>query len=93
MVALPLASKQPGLHLKKQTPLVNLARSLEVDLMEQEEAVSLLVKENVRRQVKNVAETETIKKAWARGDHVQIHGLMYELSTGSLSDLGMLEAP
>ena len=79
--------------LRWLTPLVNLARSLKVDSLEEAEAVSLLVKENVRRQVKNVAETETIKKAWARGDHVQIHGWMYELSTGNLSDLEVLEAP
>jgi len=75
------------------TPLANLARSLEVDSLGQEEAVSLLVKENVRQQVRNLVGTETITKAWARGDHVQIHGWVYELSTGNLSDLGISEAP
>jgi carbonic anhydrase len=71
------------------TPLANLARSLGVDSLGPEEALSLLVKENVRQQIKNLTETETIKNARARDQHVQIHGWVYELSTGKLSDLGM----
>lgn len=73
------------------TPLANLARSLGVDKMEPSEALSLVVKENVRQQVKNISEMETIKKAWAQNRSVQIHGWVYDLPTGKLSDLGMME--
>jgi len=69
-------------------PLTDLARSLEVDSMEEAEALPLLVKENVRQQVVHLAEMETIKNALERGD-VQIHGWLYDLSSGKLSDLEM----
>ena len=68
------------------TPLADLARSLGVDSMGEAEALPFLVRENVRQQVKNLAETETIKNALERGD-VQIHGWLYDLSSGKLSDL------
>ena len=79
--------------LRWLTPLANLARELKVDSLKPDEALSLLVKENVRQQVKNLFELETISKAWARGQLVHIHGWMYELSTGKLVDLEMLESP
>ena len=69
-------------------PLTDLARSLKVDSLDEAEALPLLVRENVRQQLKNLAETDTIKNALKRGD-VQIHGWLYELSSGKLSDLGM----
>lgn len=77
--------------LRWLTPLTDLARSLGVESLGQTEALSLLVKENVRQQVKNLTKTETIKKARAGGNHVQIHGWIYELSTGNLSDLEIPE--
>jgi len=69
-------------------PLTDLARSLKVNLLDEGEALSLLVKENVRQQLKNLAEMDTVKNALKRGD-IQIHGWLYELSSGRLSDLGM----
>ena len=77
--------------LRWLTPLANLARELKVDSLKPDEALSLLVKENVRKQVKNLFESETISKAWARGQLVHIHGWIYELSTGKLVDLEMPE--
>ncbi|KAF9644965.1 carbonic anhydrase [Thelephora ganbajun] len=74
-------------------PLTNLARSLSVNLLPSTEAISLLVTENVKQQVQNVIETETIKEAWARGEDVRIHGWVYDLSTGILSDLGITRGP
>jgi carbonic anhydrase len=42
---------------------------------------------NVIEQVINVAETTTVQDAWARGQEVAVHGLVYGLSDGILRDL------
>ena len=73
------------------TPLVDLARSLKVDSLGEQEAVSFLVKESVKKQVKNLVGMETITNAWRQGNDVQVHGLVYDLSTGRLSDLNVTE--
>lgn len=74
--------------LRWLAPLTDLARSLKVDSLDEAEALPLLVRENVRQQLKNLAETDTVKNALKRGD-VHIHGWLYDLSSGKLSDLGM----
>ena len=51
------------------------------------------MRENVKRQVQNVAETQTIKDAWARGEDVQIHGLTYDLATGTLTEINSVSGP
>ena len=42
---------------------------------------------NVIEQVINVAETTALQDAWARGQNVAVHGLIYDLSDGILRDL------
>jgi len=42
---------------------------------------------NVIEQVINVAETTALQDAWARGQTVAVHGLIYDLSDGILRDL------
>jgi carbonic anhydrase len=42
---------------------------------------------NVIEQVINVSETTTLQDAWARGQQVAVHGLIYDLSDGILRDL------
>ena len=68
-------------------PLTQLARSLNFGLPPPKDALLTLVKKNVEQQVQHLAETETVKHAWNKGDDVWIHGLIYDLSTGHLSDL------
>jgi carbonic anhydrase len=46
-----------------------------------------LIEESVGVQVNNVANSEPVKKAWAKGRKVKVHGLIYELETGRLRDL------
>jgi carbonic anhydrase len=46
-----------------------------------------LIEESVGVQVNNVANSEPVKKAWAQGRKVNVHGLIYELETGRLRDL------
>jgi len=57
----------------------------------------MVVKENVKAQVENLAKTETIINAWTHGtpqkQKVFIHGWVYELGTGLLKDLGISRGP
>jgi carbonic anhydrase len=49
---------------------------------------------NVVEQVINTSETTTVQDAWARGQEVTIHGLVYGLSDGILRDLDVsVEGP
>ena len=48
-----------------------------------------LVELNVIRQVKNVASDVFLREAWARGQPVSVHGWVYTLGTGLVTDLGV----
>jgi len=75
-------------------PLTKFTRSLPLCVnTPPDEALSLVVHENIKRQVENLAETDTIREAWARGDDVQIHGWVYDLATGRLNDLDIAQGP
>ncbi|KAM5543078.1 hypothetical protein V8D89_003462 [Ganoderma adspersum] len=62
-------------------PLTELARNTEGDPTALSEA-------NVRMQVENLRKCEVIQREWETRD-VPIHGLVYELETGNLRDLGI----
>lgn len=78
-------------------PLTILAASLQLSTAPTGEAISLLVEENVKMQVENLAKSETIAKAWAsksgKGKDVWIHGWVYDLASGKLRDLGVTRGP
>ncbi|HKT19434.1 MAG TPA: carbonic anhydrase [Stellaceae bacterium] len=44
---------------------------------------------NVIRQVRNVAADLFVQEAWARGQDVQVHGWIYALGNGLITDLGV----
>ncbi len=44
---------------------------------------------NVMRQVRNVAADLFVRDAWARGQPLQVHGWVYALGTGLVTDLGV----
>ena len=44
---------------------------------------------NVARQVINVANTTVVQEAWRRGQPLSIHGWIYSLANGKLSDLDL----
>ena len=44
---------------------------------------------NVVEQVVNVGQTTIVEDAWARGQELSVHGLVYGLEDGRLSDLGV----
>lgn len=48
-----------------------------------------LVELNVIRQVKNVASDVFVHEAWARGQPLSVHGWVYTLGTGLVTDLGV----
>lgn len=48
-----------------------------------------LVELNVREQVYNLSRTSVVQEAWARGQTLRLHGLVYGLSEGILRDTGV----
>lgn len=52
------------------------------------ERVHRLCELNVLSQAINVAETTLLQDAWARGQSVQVHGLIYNVGDGILRELG-----
>jgi len=77
-------------------PLTLLAHSLQLP-DNSDKSIETLVKENVKAQVENLANTETIRKAWTQGtpkkQKVFIHGWIYDLGSGLLKDLGLSRGP
>ena len=57
-------------------------------LADNEARLDLLCELNVQRQVANVCHTTIAQKAWARGQQLSVHGLVYSLKDGLLKDLG-----
>ena len=51
-----------------------------------------VTEESVRVQVANVVNTAPVKATWAAGKkNLWVHGLIYELETGRLRDLGITQ--
>ena len=44
---------------------------------------------NVMRQVRNVASDVFVQEAWARGQELSVHGWVYSLANGLVTDLGV----
>ncbi|MBV9245523.1 MAG: carbonic anhydrase [Methylobacteriaceae bacterium] len=59
---------------------------------EERERLNRLCELNVIRQVKNVATDVFVEEAWARGQPLSVHGWVYSLSTGLITDLGVTVA-
>ncbi|KDR81755.1 hypothetical protein GALMADRAFT_59568 [Galerina marginata CBS 339.88] len=72
-------------------PLTRLAASLKL-APDQGDAVNILVEANVKKQVDNLAKTEIMRNAWAKGQKLSVHGWVYELGTGLLKDLNVSRA-
>jgi len=49
--------------------------------------VNLLSELSVKQQVVNLAKTDTIQRAWAKGERPHIHGLVYDLKDGLLKQI------
>lgn len=62
---------------------------IELDaILDEKERTDRLVELNIQRQVRNVAATTIVQNAWAKGQKLEVHGLVYDLEHGLLRDLG-----
>jgi carbonic anhydrase len=62
----------------------------ELDLLETEDdRHDRLCELNVIEQVVNVSQTTVVRDAWARGQAVSVHGVIYAVADGLLRDLGL----
>ncbi len=71
-------------------PIRRLARAYAIDLSHIEDTEARrdkLSELNVIEGVRRVAETPIMQRAWARGENLQIHGLIYGLKDGLLRNL------
>ena len=71
-------------------PIRRLARQYAVDLAaarDTEARRDRLAELNVIEGVMRVAETPILQRAWARGERIAVHGLIYGLRDGRLRDL------
>ena len=62
-------------------------------LKNEEERHRQLCELNVIEQVVNVSQTTVVRDAWARGREVAIHGWIYDLHDGLLSEVGLCLTP
>ncbi|KAH9168078.1 carbonic anhydrase [Lactarius sanguifluus] len=69
------------------SPLIELASKLNSEASS--DPLTRLVDESVRIQVENVANSEPVRKAWESQKNLWVHGLVYELETGTLRDLNI----
>jgi len=74
-------------------PMTTLAKNLNLGSLDSEMALRILVEENVKAQVANVIQTETIVNAWKAGKKVLVHGWVYEIERGQIRDLGISVGP
>ncbi|KAG6833681.1 hypothetical protein H0H87_002877 [Tephrocybe sp. NHM501043] len=78
-------------------PLTTLTGSLQLSTTPKEEALPVIVEENVRLQVENLSKTATLVNAWSSSDekkrNVYVHGWVYNLGTGLLRDLKVTRGP
>ena len=54
---------------------------------DQNEKFNLMCELNVIEQVANVANSSIVKKAWANGQELTVHGFVYNLKDGILKDM------
>jgi carbonic anhydrase len=64
----------------------------ELAAMAGEARLNRLCELNVVEQVTNVCQTTVVEDAWARGQELTVHGLVYGLGDGLLRDLGVTVA-
>lgn len=51
-----------------------------------------VVELNVREQVMNLAETSIVQKSWRDGSGIKIHGWVYDLRSGYLKEIALMDA-
>lgn len=59
------------------------------DIQDEGERFDRLVELNVQEQVYNLTKTSIIQNAWANGQSLIVHGVIYDVKTGELKDLNI----
>lgn len=59
------------------------------DIEDEGERFDRLVELNVQEQVYNLTKTSIIQNAWANGQSLIVHGVIYDVKTGELKDLNI----
>ncbi|KAJ3795636.1 hypothetical protein GGU11DRAFT_708910, partial [Lentinula aff. detonsa] len=80
------------------TSIANLVTSLQISSVAEEEAIPILIRENVKVQIDNFCDTEVVKNAWRnrpQGQELTIHGCqwLYDIGTGRIQDLQIFRGP
>jgi carbonic anhydrase len=91
-VAAGVDGKRRGLVDHWLHPIREVAREHNAELMacaDEGQRLNRLCELNVVRQVRNVASDVFVLEAWARGQPLSVHGWVYSLSSGLVTDLGV----
>jgi len=75
------------------TPLIELIRTLDLSGLDENEALDIVTKANINKQVENICNSEPIVTAWAAGKRVSVHGWEYDLATGRIRELVVRSLP
>jgi len=87
-----LENKRHGLidnWLRHIQDTANLYEEVLSQIEDENEKLNKLCELNVIEQVLNVGETTIIQDAWSRGQILRIHGWIYDLTDGVITDLGI----
>ncbi|MBF0196599.1 MAG: carbonic anhydrase [Planctomycetes bacterium] len=57
------------------------------EIKDPQEAANALSELNVKMQVENICKTEVVQEAWSTGQTLEVHGWVYDISTGTIKDL------
>jgi carbonic anhydrase len=68
---------------------VRIKHQAQLDMIPESDRHNRLCELNVLEQVVNVSLTTVVRDAWARGQQLSVHGLVYGLKDGLLRDLGL----
>ncbi|NRB25885.1 carbonate dehydratase [Shewanella sp.] len=66
---------------------IHRLHSTELNKLDEQDRFNRLCELNVIEQVGNVCSTNIVQDAWARGQNVSVHGWIYSVDNGLLSDL------
>jgi carbonic anhydrase len=94
-VAAAVDGKRRGLVDHWLHPIREVARDHEAELAayaDERQRLNRLCELSVVRQVRNVASDVFVQDAWARGQPLSVHGWVYSLSSGRVTDLGVTVA-
>lgn len=82
------ASKPPG-PAAVETPLGRWLEPLTAIARERTYTLEELVEVNVKKQVTNITNADTVRNAWKRGQDIWVHGWVYDIPDGRIRDLGV----